>query len=141
MRAKDHPYYDEERRHLEETVRFAQEEVESWEAYDDVVLLKGAHNALAKSRIESIKRYKRVLEEPYFGRVDWRAAGSEGSETFYVGKTGMEQMGIYSWADNIAADLYQQGETDRENGKRVLKRACEIEDHEMLTITDEFVDE
>ncbi len=141
MRAKDHPEYNQERQHLEQTVQFAQEEVETWESYDDVLLLKSIHDAQARDRIKRIKKYKQVLKEPYFGRVDWHELESQSRDTFYIGKTAVPEKYIYSWRDNMVADLYYEGRTGREDGKLLLKRVFDIREHKLLAITDEFVDQ
>jgi len=141
MKATDHPDYEEEMQHLQGTVRFARDEVESWEAYDDVLLLKSIHDAQARDRIKRIKKYKQVLEEPYFGRVDWHEVEAQGRDTFYIGKTAVPERHVYSWRDNMVADLYYEGRTEREDGKLLLKRVFGIKDLRLLAITDEIVDQ
>jgi DNA helicase-2/ATP-dependent DNA helicase PcrA len=77
-----------------------------------------------------------MLDKPYFGRVDWHPDQEARPQTFYVGKFLVRERGIYSWADTLAADLFYQQETTREQGRLLLHRTFQIAKGKLQTIED-----
>jgi DNA helicase-2/ATP-dependent DNA helicase PcrA len=143
MKAQEHPHYIEEAEHLTETVEFIETELRRLRDYNpwESTPFKYEGNALFNYKKKNLEQLKNLqYDSPYFGRVDWLPADGDENDTFYVGKFEVRDMNVFSWADNLAADLYNEGRTKRERGKLLLKRTFDIDGRELVSISDEFVD-
>lgn len=81
-----------------------------YENYDNQqVLLHQAH--ANEEKLSKRKRLTKMLESPFFGRVDFRYDGEEESETFYIGignfapRAGMRPL-IYDWRAPVSGLFY-----------------------------------
>lgn len=81
-----------------------------YENYDNQqALLHQVH--ANEEKLSKRKRLTKMLESPFFGRVDFRYDGEEESETFYIGignfapRTGMRPL-IYDWRAPVSGLFY-----------------------------------
>lgn len=109
-------------------------------------------------KLEKYRKYKKIVEKPYFGRVDFREDG-EDNEAVYIGYHNVMnddtyEVMVYDWRAPISSIFYRNeigraaykapcGEIE---GEVSLKRQYEIEKGELnyffdcaLTITDELL--
>lgn len=97
-----------------------------------------------------IKVYKlhRSLETPYFSRIDFKT--SEGTDTFYIGLTGIDKdydIIVYDWRAPVANLYYNygigassfEGGAGMIEGETVLKRQFDIKMGELLSVYDNEV--
>lgn len=136
----DHPEYVQEKRHLDDTILYLYKELESLK---EPITVQAADDRAARSARKTMVSRSNVLKEarrqPYFGRVDWQPIGCQSPEEFYIGKLALPDAGIYSWADNMVAELYYTQATWREHGDLMLKRTFEIAGDTLHAIRDEYV--
>ena len=109
-------------------------------------------------KLEKLEKYKRVLDKPYFGRIDFTEEEEE-LEKIYIGyqnvmKDGSYQVYVYDWRAPIASMFYRNelGKAGYEapcgeiSGEMTLKRQYEISKGELdyffdssVAITDELL--
>lgn len=147
MEAQEHPFFEEEKQHLDATFEYIEGELaKAFQVTkgEHLWTSPGAIPVLLRPQQERIQKLKECLrEEPYFGRVDWKSGGvggTAGPEVFYIGKHEIFKQKVYSWADNLVADLYYELSTDREKGTLLLKRLFGISRKQLVTISDDYVD-
>ena len=81
-----------------------------YENYDNQQVLLGEVNA-NNERLMKKQRLKKMIDSPYFGRVDFLFEGEEESESFYIGignfapKAGMTPL-IYDWRAPVSGLFY-----------------------------------
>ena len=81
-----------------------------YENYDNQQALLGEVNA-NNERLMKKQRLKKMIDSPYFGRVDFLFEGEEESESFYIGignfapKAGMTPL-IYDWRAPVSGLFY-----------------------------------
>ena len=81
-----------------------------YEDYDNQQALLGEVNA-NNERLMKKQRLKKMIDSPYFGRVDFLFEGEEESESFYIGignfapKAGMTPL-IYDWRAPVSGLFY-----------------------------------
>lgn len=140
MSAIDHPEYDQEKQHLDNTILYLYRELERLK---EPISVQAADNRAAQSArrimVSRSNDLKEARRQPYFGRVDWQPVGTQTPDEFYIGKWTLPDAGIYSWAENMVADLYYTQATRRERGDLLLKRTFEIEEDTLSAIRDEYV--
>jgi DNA helicase II / ATP-dependent DNA helicase PcrA len=141
MQAQDHPQYVEEEAHLARVQDYVSDEMEYWTTYNpsEFLNIKNQVTAQFEHKNQHIQELRRIQDSPYFARVDWHKEGEEAPDVFYIGRTSVQVQRIYSWKDTLPADLYYLNETDREEGEILLKRAFEIQNWNLVTISDEYV--
>lgn len=140
MRASEHPNFQEEESHLQSTIHELEGHLNGtsvsgeymWDS-PGAVLLKMNLSA------DRAQKCKRALLDLYFGRVDWRPENEADSDQFYIGLTEYTPY-IYAWQDTLAADLYYNRSTDREQGTLQLIRAIQINNRRLVGIEDQFKD-
>ena len=100
---------------LDEELSAGQQEIKNmheyyWENYDNQqALLHQVH--ANEEKLSKRKRLTKMLESPFFGRVDFRYDGEEESETFYIGignfapRAGMRPL-IYDWRAPVSGLFY-----------------------------------
>ena len=109
-------------------------------------------------KLEKLEKYKRILDKPYFGRIDFTEE-EEDLEKIYIGyqnvmKDGSYQVYVYDWRAPIASMFYRNelGKAGYEapcgeiSGEMTLKRQYEISKGELdyffdssVAITDELL--
>lgn len=102
-----------------------------------------------RNKVRQYHKLQRLLESPYFGRVDYREDGTNFTESVYIGVSsfvdadGLEFL-IYDWRTPIASLYYDHspGRADYETpggtitGTMELKRQYRIQGGEMLNVFD-----
>lgn len=147
MKAQEHPFYIEEKSHLDDTYDGTEAQIEAltqtakmsneWSS-------PGAIETKQQFFFGRVDDYKQMLRNPYFGRVDWKRDGEE-AEVFYVGLKSFPNLHIYAWADasgqrpTLIGDLFYKRTTERETGTLLLKRSFSIENRSLQTISDDVV--
>jgi DNA helicase II / ATP-dependent DNA helicase PcrA len=139
MDMRENPNYAEEKAHLEEIVQYLEAQlavpVEGYGANEWASVVLEGMNRKARRELEDIRA------KPYFGRVDWLKHGKAACEVLYVGPKRLSNTQVYSWADNLAGDLYYGRETGREVGSLLLKRTFEIAKDDLKSIRDEYIND
>lgn len=133
---QDHPHFDDEQSYLSDTVGWIDQELDSIAKF-----LKSLHpRSVQDQNKERQQELTDLRPRPYFGRVDWQSQAN-GRERWYVGNSrlGNESIQVFSWKDTLVGDLYYQGETEREQGTLLLKRAFEIDEGTLQAIHDQLV--
>lgn len=111
------------------------------------VLAEREHAHLQSSKL--LKKYRKLVESPYFGRIDFQEDGTTETETIYLG-TGsfldehMETFLVYDWRAPISSLYYDgapgpaQYETPSGTvkGEMLLKRQFVIHDGEIKVLFD-----
>ncbi|MGG4102945.1 RNA polymerase recycling motor HelD [Paenibacillus lautus] len=111
------------------------------------VLAEREHAHLQSSKL--LKKYRKLVESPYFGRIDFQEDGTTETETIYLG-TGsfldehMETFLVYDWRAPISSLYYDgaPGPTQYETpsgtvkGEMLLKRQFVIHDGEIKVLFD-----
>jgi len=90
---------------------------------------------------QKIKQLKKLIESPYFARIDFRFEDEEEYEPIYIGRTSLKKdkfggMYIYDWRSPIASVFYRfmtgkvfyDAPAGRIDGEICLKRQYEIKD-------------
>jgi DNA helicase-2/ATP-dependent DNA helicase PcrA len=165
MLANKHPAYKEEANNLNKTcicidneIKYMSSEIERFDEelkslkiavggnYDNDVFVK---NTIITSMKRKLKELDRVKEKPYFGRIDFKELGKDEWETYYIGKTSLEDRSdnkrlIIDWRAPIAS-LYYSGEIGEVMykapdgliiGDLEVKRQYEIEGRQLINIFD-----
>ncbi len=102
-----------------------------------------------RNKVRQYHKLQRLLESPYFGRIDYREDGTNFTESVYIGVSsfvdadGLEFL-IYDWRTPIASLYYDHspGRADYETpggtvtGTMALKRQYRIQGGEMLNVFD-----
>ncbi|OWA35821.1 helicase [Saccharibacillus sp. O16] len=102
-----------------------------------------------RSKVRKYQKLQRLLESPYFGRIDYREDGTSFTESVYIGVSsfvdadGLEFL-IYDWRTPIASLYYDHspGRADYETpsgtitGNMELKRQYQIRGSEILNVFD-----
>lgn len=81
-----------------------------YELYDNSSALKSRIKEQEEYKKER-RRYERMLDAPYFGRVDFRYAGEEKPETYYIGignlaKNRAENPYVFDWRAPVSGLFY-----------------------------------
>ncbi len=103
-----------------------------YENYDNQQALLNQTNANAE-RIRMQNRLQKMLDSPFFGRVDFRYDGESTAETFYIGianfaeKTGETPL-IYDWRAPVSALFY-----DYDSGPAAYQAPAGILEGEILS--------
>ncbi|MFE0554732.1 RNA polymerase recycling motor HelD [Paenibacillus sp. NPDC058910] len=111
------------------------------------VLAEREHAHLQSSKL--LKKYRKLVESPYFGRIDFQEDGTTETETIYLG-TGsfldehMETFLVYDWRAPISSLYYDgaPGQAQYETpsgtvkGEMLLKRQFVIHDGEIKVLFD-----
>lgn len=142
MKAIDHAAHTEEQAHVDDTVsklETARDALLQRNSADTYWGPPDTYRIFRNKEIERANKCAEALRHLYFGRVDWRVADAEATERFYIGLTEFSPY-IIAWQDTLAADLYYNRETTRENGDLVLVRTLKIQDRQLLEIEDNFLD-
>lgn len=112
-----------------------------------------------EKKLEKLEQYKRILEKPYFGRIDFTEEEEYDEEKIYIGyqnvmKDGSYQVYVYDWRAPIASMFYRNeiGPSSYEapcgeiRGELSLKRQYEISEGELdyyfdssVAITDDLL--
>ena len=79
------------------------------------------------------------MQDLYFGRVDWKPNEKTDSDKFYIGLTEYTPF-VYAWQGTLAAELYYNRSTDKEQGTLQLIRALQISNRTLIGIEDQFKD-
>lgn len=135
MQANDHPYFDEEKNHLDLTLQHIRERLNK--NFDH-----GATYRLVKNSLQDIyngrsREYREAEKKAYFGRVDLE--GEDGQiETLYIADHPLQEtdlLRVYSWKADKVGQWYYNGAPNR-----LLKRTFQINYDELHSINDEYVD-
>jgi len=143
MDAKTHKEYQDEKTKLDATYAA----VENLIREPLVKNLGGgddwANHNLKQKFFEKKERYKDILGELYFGRIDFE---NKAIDTFYIGKLGIskDSVRIIDWRAPISRLYYSSNalkqsyvvDNDQIYGNLLLKRTLNIKGRELLTITD-----
>ena len=140
MKAQEHPEYREEKKHLNDTIESINGELKRLKVLSPIGGDRYGTRGIRSAFGERVYDLEDALKQPYFGRVDWVTDGGESKETFYIGKYLVDRVNVYSWQDTLVADLWFGGDTPREGGRLLLRRAYEIKQGQIRTIRDEYVD-
>lgn len=141
MSVQDHPHYPDEQRKLDTTTKYIRDEIDGNNPVEVHAAYPWSASALWQHKTANIEELKRVQPEPYIGRVDWLCDGASEPETFYIGKFAILGQNIFSWRDTLAADLFYQYETTREDGTLLLAREFSITQAQLKAINDKYVDD
>ena len=164
--ASQHPDYPREKRHLEDTLRTIGE-LET--ILEDLINRRASFGSISagydlqdrvveaflrQGRSGELAQLQSVEGRPYFGRYDFRKQGGSGSETYYIGRVGInefrkcDQLGtqyVIDWRSPVGQGFYNIA--DRKTrfttpggsvaGEVLLKRQFDIEGGRLLGIVDE----
>jgi len=107
-----------------------------------------ANQSLLAYQAERVQSLGTALEQPYFGRLDFREDHAEAVEEFYIGKVGFDADGVQviDWRTPFASLFYTQPRYSMSykaarrtiSGQLFLKRHLEIALSQLKNITDEF---
>lgn len=134
------------------------DELDRMAELNQYITMEAVETSQYKHKLETLKKYKKMLEKPYFGRFDFEEDGEE-RESIYIGYHNIMndetyEVLAYDWRAPIASVFYRNeigkaryiapyGEI---NGKVFLKRQYEIKKGQLeyffdcsLTITDELL--
>ena len=142
MNASEHPKFKEEESHLKETIKELEGHLNEMVSDSGGQYLWESPGAVLLKTNEAAKRAqkcKHALMDLYFGRVDWKPEDVPDSDQFYIGLTEYYPY-VYAWQDTLAADLYYNRSTDREQGTLQLIRALQINNRRLVGIEDQFKD-
>lgn len=144
-KAQDHPHFDVEQSHLDDTITVIDAYIEkNTPVYGRAGDQKTAH-LVWNVQNELLQKAKDARQQLYFGRVDWEPETSELREQFYIGHTLFKdtnsKIQVFAWQDTLLGELYYQMHTDREKGKLLLKRTFGIDSDCLDTLVDDYVDE
>lgn len=165
----NHPDFLQEQQHLATTIAAMKQVIEALEHdMDDRVhkinqslSKKDAVSAYVHSLMKSDHAMKvsditKALDNPYFGRVDFREDGTESFECYYIGRTKVAKLDIesskdilvFDWRDPISTIFYecQDGRAaykvlDRYTytGDVSLKRQYKIEDGCLISMSEDTI--
>ena len=114
------------------------------------------HEMLRGDNSKKIYDLENALDNPYFGRVDFREDGTADFHEFYIGRTkaarleinGPKDILVFDWRDPVAAVFYecQEGRASYDvmdryhySGDVALKRQYKIERGELKAISDNYI--
>lgn len=165
----DHPDYENEIHHLEETLNEMLQELDSLESERSEIGTKQKELLAVKDKktvIEDLNTYSNIqkgiskellkiesaLDSPYFGRVDFKEDNNNEFESFYIGKEGFRQdssFGVIDWRMPIASVFYEceNGRAKYKapggiySGDVKLKRQYTIKDSQLLSFYDDIFTE
>ena len=165
----EHPDYAVEKKHLDSTIEEMKTIISSLETdidkrgqqirlsleYKDQVS-SYVHSMMKNDNIEKIFDIEGAIDNPYFGRVDFREDDTEGYEKFYIGRvkinrleiTGVEDILVFDWRDPVATIFYecQDGRASYDvlgryyyHGDVNLKRQYKISKGILQKISDDYI--
>jgi DNA helicase-2/ATP-dependent DNA helicase PcrA len=141
MIAHEHPDYPKEADKLTETITHIQSYLNKHPPPVEVQAASSwSASVIRDDLLEQVEEMKQARQEPYLGRVDFLSQDTTNPEIFYIGKWAISELDIFSWQDTLVADLYYQNESERDNGKILLKRHFEINQDALIRIEDEYID-
>jgi DNA helicase-2/ATP-dependent DNA helicase PcrA len=170
MPVTNHPDYQVEKNHLEETMEWIEEEKGFLEEYEIILKerlkeIRKSVNTLTDERLianqqlysiatKDIESLDKSKESPYFGRIDFQENRSEEKETIYIGKYGLHDRDrevpvVVDWRAPVA-DIYYSGHSNEVSykspsgeikGTMFLKRRYEIHGGELKEIFDDKTSE
>lgn len=91
----------------------------------NMILERELHFVSRKYEFERIEKFKKILPEVYFARIDLINEDNE-VKSYYVSKTGLESIGTIDWRSNIGALIYNNTTTKYLNNKILLKRKFDL---------------
>ncbi|PLS79796.1 MAG: hypothetical protein CYG59_11350, partial [Chloroflexi bacterium] len=141
MSIQQHPHFSHEQRKLDNTTTYIRDVIEGNIPVEGHGAYPWDASAVWRHKRDYIEELQRAQPQPYVGRVDWLCDDDDKVESFYIGKFAIPSQHIYSWRDTLAADLFYQYETDRENGKLLLIREIGIVQAYLNAINDKYVDD
>ncbi|MBB6214094.1 DNA helicase-2/ATP-dependent DNA helicase PcrA [Anaerosolibacter carboniphilus] len=170
MPVTNHPDYQLEKDHLEETIEWIEGEKEFLEEYEGILKerlkeIRKSVRSLTDERLianqqlyniatKDIGSLNRSKDNPYFGRVDFQENRREERETIYIGKYGLHDRDrevpvVVDWRAPIA-DIYYSSHSQEVSykspsgeikGNMFLKRRYEIDEGELKEIFDDKTSE
>ncbi|MDF2545213.1 MAG: UvrD/REP helicase [Anaerosolibacter sp.] len=170
MPMTNHPDYQLEKDHLEETIEWIEGEKGFLEEYEMILKerlkeIRKSVNTLTDERLianqqlysiatKDIESLDKSKENPYFGRIDFQENRSEEKETIYIGKYGLHDRDrevpvVVDWRAPVA-DIYYSGHSQEVSykspsgeikGTMFLKRRYEINGGELQEIFDDKTSE
>ncbi|WP_371372568.1 UvrD-helicase domain-containing protein [Sporomusa aerivorans] len=166
---KNHPDFPAEEQHLAATIQAMQQIIKDLEHdMDDRVhkinqslSKKDEVSAYVHSLMKSDHAYKaadiaKALDNPYFGRVDFREDGAAEFDQYYIGRTKVARLDIesvkdilvFDWRDPVSTIFYeaQDGRASYEvlgrytyTGDVSLKRQYKIEDGQLISMSEDNI--
>lgn len=122
-------------------------EIDPAEAFQNELALAEVDRRAARSH-EAAAQLRKMLDAPYFARVDFAAGGEGGPETFYLGRFSFAAEGrtvVSDWRSPVAGLFYEHDETGpaaydapsgRVEGLLSLKRQLGVERGELVYAAD-----
>ena len=122
-------------------------EIDPAEAFQNELALAEVDRRAARSH-EAAAQLRKMLDAPYFARVDFAAGGEGGPETFYLGRFSFAAEGrtvVSDWRSPVAGLFYEHDETGpaaydapsgRVKGLLSLKRQLGVERGELVYAAD-----
>lgn len=128
MGAEQHPAYPEELGHLRRTLLEVEQQfirlrgstafTREGEDLDEESMhaRRAAEEALENRRVAAVWRLRVATQEPYFGRVDFAEDGQSEPESYYIGRSALEESGtgaplVIDWRAPMAS-LFYTGATE-----------------------------
>lgn len=142
----------EERRYLHETMDEIRHQLKQYEKryYGDDF----TEQVLDAERAKMREQLKRMLREPYFGRLDFREEGKAAPVPLYIGKHGLDRSGsgeprVIDWRAPVASLFYSFTGGDEQvsyeapdgtiSGEVYLKRNIAVCNGELERVVDSYV--
>lgn len=166
MQAKIHPAYEEEKRQLEHTINWIENQNEKLQAEEEQLLKevsalrKEVSSALDERLLlkqqmqqvvdEDIEKLDKIKDTPYFGRINFQERYKDDIEVIYIGKFGLYdskkgEMLVLDWRAPMS-NIYYSGMDEEVSyktpkgmveGHMHLKRRYVLDKGELLEIHDE----
>lgn len=137
MKAELHPEFSIENKKLVQVVDYLDRQIQGLTDKPALAADNVAARTVRQINLKRLGNYKEAQSEPYFGRVDWRPTENGDVETFYIGKHAIQDREVYEWRGTLAADIYYQGYSDKEQGTLLLKRTFGFDVGDLREIVDD----
>lgn len=165
----NHPDFPQEQQHLADTIDAMKQVITELEQdMDDRVhkinqsrskkdeVSAYVHSLMKSDHAIKVSDIANALDNPYFGRVDFREDGTDSFEPYYIGRTKVAKLDIestkdilvFDWRDPISTIFYecQDGRATYEvldrytyTGDVSLKRQYKIEDGSLLSMSEDTI--
>lgn len=148
QRSVDHPEFQVETDRLTQCIASLETQISGRKQVTPDGGDEWANQSLHAYQAERVESLGMALDQPYFGRLDFREDGLKEIEEFYIGKIGFDADGIQviDWRAPFASLFYMQSRYSLTfkvaghtiSGQLFLKRHLEIVLSRLQSITDEF---
>lgn len=165
----NHPDFPAEQRHLADTIESMKQIIKDLENdMDDRVhrinqslskkdeVSAYVHSLMKSDHAIRVSDIAKALDNPYFGRVDFREDGAEEFDQYYIGRTKVAKLDIesvrdilvFDWRDPVSTIFYeaQDGRASYEvldrytyTGDVRLKRQYKIEDGQLISMSEDNI--